>query len=266
MIKVTVDTNTFDKAARPHVYAKDPDHGSFVKVHEGVKDGRVKGFLSDPIVTLEGIKVDDRADVFGSTALASRITEEGCDTIHVNLRTEQPLRSPLHPKQAERLGAALALGMKFLGTPRVGVEVPNADPYVQETEQELTARLDRLVTLAKAIENRGLGSIQAQRLAQRLANTAPTMPALWLKALSAARDIHEKRDVARAIAEWSDGDSIAAHYGYGNDIFCSGDEARLGHTSILDATNRAWLMTEFGNRFLHDPRACSSSLVLGYVP
>jgi hypothetical protein len=110
MIKVTFDTNTFDKAARPHVYAKDPDHGSFVKVHEGVKDGRVKGFLSDPIVTLEGIKVDDRADVFGSTALASRITEEGCDTIHVNLRTEQPLRSPLHPKQAERLGAALALG------------------------------------------------------------------------------------------------------------------------------------------------------------
>jgi len=159
--------------------------------------------------------------------------------------------------------------MKFLGTPRVGrprVEVPNADPYIQETEKELTARLDRFVTLAKAIENRGLGSIQAQRLAQRLANTAPTMPALWLKALSAARDIPEKREVARAIAEWSDGDSIAAHYGYGNDIFCPGDEARLGHTSILDATNRAWLMTEFGNRFLHDPRACSSSLVLGYVP
>jgi hypothetical protein len=34
MIKVTFDTNTFDKVVRPHVYAKDPEHGSFAKVHE----------------------------------------------------------------------------------------------------------------------------------------------------------------------------------------------------------------------------------------
>jgi hypothetical protein len=36
--------------------------------------------------------------------------------------------------------------MKFLGAPRIGmsrVEVPNAKPYVRETEEELTARLDR---------------------------------------------------------------------------------------------------------------------------
>jgi hypothetical protein len=252
IMKVTFDTNTFDKAARPHVYAKDPDHRSFVKVHEAVKDGRIRGFLCDAIVTLEGIKVDDRAEVFGSTTLASHIAEEGPETIHANLRTEQPLRSPLHPKQAERFGAALALGMKFLGAPRVGmprVEVPNADPYVQETEEELTARLDRFYNLAKAIEDRGLGSIKAQRLARRLINPAQTMPGPWFKALGAASNIHETRELARAIAEWSDGDSIAAHYGYGNDIFCTGDEARPGHTSIFDAANRAWLITEFGVRF-----------------
>ena len=75
------------------------------------------------------------------------------------------------------------------------------------------------------------------------------MPSPWFKALGAAPDIHETREVARAIAEWSDGDSIAAHYGYGNDIFCTGDKARPGRPSILDAANRAWLMTEFGVRF-----------------
>lgn len=73
MIKVTFDTNTFDKAVRPHVYAKDPDHGDFVKVHEAVKDGRIKGFLCDAIVTLEGIKVDDRAEVFGSKTRGSSL-------------------------------------------------------------------------------------------------------------------------------------------------------------------------------------------------
>jgi hypothetical protein len=209
-MKVTFDTNTCDKAARPHIYAKDPDHGDFVKVHEAVKDGRIKGFLCDAIVTLEGIKMDDRAEVFGSTTLASRMTQEGPETIHVNLKTEQPLRSELHPKQAERFGAALALGLKFLGAPRIGmphVEAPNAEPYVRETEEELVARLDRFHTLTKAIEDRGLGSIQALQLAKRLANAAQTMPSPWFKALGEARDIHETREVARAIAEWSDGDS-----------------------------------------------------------
>jgi hypothetical protein len=252
MMKVTFDTNTFDKAARPHVYAKAPDHGSFVKIHEALKVGHLAGFLCDTIVTLEGIKVDDRAEVFGSTTLAANMVQENPETIHINLRTEQPLRAPVHPKQAERFSAALAMGMKFLGTPRVGmprVEVLNVNPYVEESEEQLIKRLDRFFKLAKAIEDRGLGSIQAQQLAQRLANASQTMPTPWFKALGDARDVHETREVARAIAEWADGDSIAAHYGYGNDFFCTGDEARRGHVSILDAVNRAWLTTDFGIRF-----------------
>lgn len=252
MLKVTFDTNTFDKAVRPQVYVKDPDHGNFVKVQEAVKDGRIAGFLCDVIVTLEGIKVDDRAEVFGSTTLATNIAEEGPEIIRVNLRTEQPLRSPLHPKQAEQFGAALALGMRFLGAPRIGmsrVEVPNANPYATESEEQLSTRLNRYHELAEAIKARELGSIPAQRLAKQLANTAHIMPTPWFKALGAARDIHEKREVARAIAEWSDGDSIAAHYGYGNDFFCTGDVARRGRASILDAAHRAWLTADFGVRF-----------------
>jgi hypothetical protein len=53
--------------------------------------------------------------------------------------------------------------------------------------------------------SRGLGSVQAQQLARRFANAAQTMSGPWFKALGAARDIHETREVARAIAEWSDG-------------------------------------------------------------
>lgn len=93
MIKVTFDTNTFDKAVRPQVYAKDPNHGRFLIIHEAIKDGRIAGFLCDA----EGIKIDDRAEVFGSTTLTSKIAEEGPETIRVDMRTEQPLRSPLPP-------------------------------------------------------------------------------------------------------------------------------------------------------------------------
>jgi hypothetical protein len=113
MIKITFDTNTFDKVVRPQVYARDPDHGRFMVIHEAIKDRRIAGFLCDAIVTLEGIKVDDRAEVLGSTTLTSEVAEEGPETIRVDLCAEEPLRSPLHHKQAERFVAALALGINF---------------------------------------------------------------------------------------------------------------------------------------------------------
>ncbi len=81
-------------------------------IHEAIKDGRIAGFLCDAIVTLEGIKVDDRAEVLGSTTLTSKIAEEGPETIRVDLRTEQPLRSSLHPKlPALALSQACRVGL-----------------------------------------------------------------------------------------------------------------------------------------------------------
>lgn len=242
MLKVTFDTNTFDKVVRPHVYAKDPLNHQFVKIHRAIKEGQIAAFICDTMVTLEGIKVDDRADVFGSTTLASTMSVENPETIRVNLAVQQPLRKDLHPKQAERFAAALALGVRLLGAPRAGmprVEVPGANPYAPETPDQLATRLDRFHEIAAAIEERGLGNVPAKQLAERLACTAG-MTSAWFKILDKARDVHEIREVARAIAEWADGDSIAAHFSYGNDIFCTGDEALPGRPSILDAHNRAW--------------------------
>ena len=71
--------------------------------------------------------------------------------------------------------------------------------------------------------------------------------------LSTAKDIHETREVGRAVAEWSDADSIGAHYAYNNHLFCTLDvaagEGRRGDPAILDADNREWLSSNFGIKF-----------------
>jgi hypothetical protein len=55
------------------------------------------------------------------------------------------------------------------------------------------------------------------------------------------------RKVSKVIAEWSDGDAIAAHYAYKHDIFCTRDEGKsAGVSSVLRADKRAWLTKEFG--------------------
>ena len=66
-----------------------------------------------------------------------------------------------------------------------------------------------------------------------------------------AADVHEVNAVNRAVAEWADGDSIAAHIGYGLDCFCTGDEGNSsGAASVFDAANRAWLSATYGVKFV----------------
>lgn len=251
-LRVTFDTNTFDKASRPSVYAADPEYEDFVEIHEALKRGDLLGFICDTSLTLEGIGVDHRAKVFGGTTAQSSITRTAEDTFTITISPEQPDRLPVHPKQAERFREAFSLGIRLLGAPRIGMPRAEEEFYAIEEPMKLGERLNRFVDLCREIEVRGLGSKRAESVATRLAgNAQPGRP--WFAGLGNARDIHEMREVARAVAEWADGDSIAAHYGYGNDYFCTRDagkgENRRNDPAILDATNRMWLTAEFGIRF-----------------
>ena len=53
------------------------------------------------------------------------------------------------------------------------------------------------------------------------------------------------------VREWADGDSIAAHYGFGIDLFCTADCGKNARgPSVLDSDNRKWLREEFGIQFV----------------
>jgi hypothetical protein len=257
LLTVTVDTNTFDKAVRPAVYGGDPAHEDFLLVHDALKRGDIQGFLADPVITLEGIANHQRAKVFGNTTTQSSLAQTSDDTFTSTITLVQANRSPLHPKQAERFIEAFDLGIRLLGAPRIGMPRAEEKFYAVENPAALGERLDRFVNLVRKIEARGLGSSRAQAIAERMAG-GQIIQGAWFTALGAAKDIHETREVARAIAEWADADSVGAHYGYGNDIFCTLDtgkaEERRGEPAVLDSTNRASLTQEFGIRFatLHE--------------
>jgi hypothetical protein len=51
-------------------------------------------------------------------------------------------------------------------------------------------------------------------------------------------DDKEQKRFSKAIAEWVDGEALSAHYAYGNDVFCSDDNARsAGRSSIFSKDN-----------------------------
>jgi hypothetical protein len=57
-------------------------------------------------------------------------------------------------------------------------------------------------------------------------------------ALDRAQDEQERKEIERAISEWADGDTVAAHIAYGINVLCTEDRAGA---SIFDSSNRAWL-------------------------
>jgi hypothetical protein len=252
-MRITFDTNTFDKATRPTLYSKDPEHQGMIVVHEALKRGDIQGFLSDTAITLEGITNDQRATVLGNTQTHSSFAQSSDDTFTITVTPVQVDRSPLHPKQEERFIETFALGIHLLGAPRIGMPRAEEQFYAVEDPAMLGERLNRFVDILNKIEARGLGSSRANGIAARFAGREIAQGP-WFKALGTAEDIHEKREVARAVAEWADADSVAAHYAYGNDIFCTLDdgkaETRRGEPAVLDANNKAWLAEEFGIQFL----------------
>src|SRR5262245_42826809 len=148
---VTFDTNTIDKAVRPERHPKDPLRPDFDKVNTALKAGRLRGFVSDTVITLEGIQRADRAKVLGSTRLVQEHSESTTKTGDLEaetleLKVGQPARQPLHPENAARLAAALRLGFKVLSAPRIGaprIDDPHKTVYLYEPDEvKLSARLE----------------------------------------------------------------------------------------------------------------------------
>jgi hypothetical protein len=251
-LRVTFDTNTFDKVVRPSVYPNDPSYPDLVVVHEALKRGDVVGFISETIITLEGLGKDQRAVVLGTTDLQRRTEQVSEDKFVITLTTEQAARQPLHPKQAERFVAAFDFGLRLLGTARIAMPRVEGDFYAFELPEALGERINRFHNIMRAIEARGLGLPRAMSIADRWADRAARNEP-WYRVLSKAKDIHETREVGRAVAEWSDADSVGAHYAYDNNLFCTLDvaagEGRRGDPAIFDTDNREWLSSNFGIKF-----------------
>lgn len=257
-MRVTFDTNTLADVVAPETSQRPTGAPDGTKVRAAIRAGTIQGFFCETMITLEGIKNVDRSAVFGSTTTNAHfqhgLAPDGNGVTYINMRAEQTARQPLDQRQADRFLAAFELGMKLLGAPRVGmvrVDDPNGGRYVEEPEEDqIGRRLDRHNNVVTAIEARGLGCAQAQKIAGEIQAEVGGYGS-FVSFLGKPRTPAEQGKINRAIAEWADGDSIAAHYGYNNDLFCTEDFGKGGSTaSVLDDSNRQWLSETFGIRFV----------------
>jgi len=258
-LRVTFDTNSLDPVLRPQLFPGNPRNPEFQKINAALLNRSIEGVFSETIITIEGIKRADRALVFRGTRLRhntgeASVTAEGNAAISLELVVEQPALSPLNPAFAVRVGTAVKLGLRMLRAPRIGalfIEDPDKTLYVYDADTNaLAQRQERFHDVLRAIESKGLGFSRLRRMADEFAERAGVVEP-WYKSIGRANDIHKKRAVERAFAEWSDADSIAAHIGYGMELFCTEDQGHSGNDpTIFDAVNRSWLEQTYGTRFV----------------
>lgn len=256
-MRITFDTNALNDLISPATSQRGTAGaaaGSTVRA--AIEAGRIQGFFCETLVTLEGIQKRDRRDVVGSTRLQSTTTSTDERTITISIGVLQD-RKPLDIEFNEKIQAAKALGLRALrGPARMGwIRIKDEDGTFfapHESTKELLDRMDKVNEMAIAMAKRGLGQAVAVSLGlQLLARDGVPQPTLWFEGLRRAKGNREHKRIVKAVAEWADGDSVAAHYGHGIDLFCSEDFGRNAATaSILDDDNRAWLSAAFGVRFV----------------
>lgn len=245
MIPVFFDTNVYRRILIPEEFLHDDKIEYIKKINQALVDKKIQGFLSETIFTLESIKKEDRQEYLANYTLESKVEETKIDFNHIQIsiamgsdRNKAPVLDHNRIKYLEKIKE---LDLKLIKLPRI-VGIPSNIPseyYLNELNDEklYQEHHNRKCKLARIIEKKGLGIACIKQLG--LQNNS-----LWHKGL---QQVDSKKKVAKAVAEWADGDSVAMCYGYSIPFFCTEDEGKnSGMDSILSLDNRIWLQKDYG--------------------
>lgn len=133
---------------------------------------------------------------------------------------------------------AAALGFRFVKLPRIGAAShPLVDRYKAPENLPLQDRLDRSFECARYIQSLGCGKETLMAMLDDPQNGL--VPAIQ-------DDPITEKKFAQGVAEWMDGDALAATYGYGFEYFCTNDKgAGAGTSSILHPSKRALYVQKY---------------------
>jgi hypothetical protein len=183
---------------------------------------------------------------------AKRLQGFFCETVLTIEGGPQPPR----PDTVARVRRALELGLRILSAPRrpggTPIDVLDGELYAKDTNP--LTRLERYEAIAAAIEARGSGFARVLKAAPPRSHgpdSSSGLARIDQPSIDESNSSGDVTKVARAVAEWADGDSVAAHYGYANDLFCTQDRAaRAGRDSVMHPAQRSWLHRVYGVEFV----------------
>jgi hypothetical protein len=264
-MRVTFDTNVWNRMVFPDRYKDRPNYLALVKLKDAIQSGRVRGFISEGFGTAESIKKQDRALFHVQNVPNVKVTNKsygpGLHCLSIEIEARHDLHPGITPEFEEELNEALAIGMKLLTTPYMALPVPDGlrnRPEIYAEEVFATSDYnERFGEIIRTIVDRGVGEGALPALAREFTASLDGPRPDWMTDRDLIYRVYvyastsglnrEKRQVEKAFAESADGDLVAAHIAFGNDYLCTEDRGiSAGSPSIFDASNRGWLQSQYG--------------------
>lgn len=260
-LRVMFDTNTYR-----HIIncSADNDNSACVykRLNRMIRRGLIEAFLSETLFTIEAIKKNDRLAFIASqqpkTTSRTRISGNtinttvtlGPDDNHrVNFEGTGPLR--------EYFEKALKLGFKIIRLPRIAgimnADIKDEQLYKIKNSDDFHSYNNKAGEVGQKIESNGAGFAHILQILSQYDNQTNDIYKKFdllfadvNKLPDSQRNI-EIQKVAKAIAELSDGDSVACSIGLNCDAFCTNDRAvAAGQHSVFSANNVLWLKNDYG--------------------
>jgi hypothetical protein len=256
VVRVTFDSNVWESIVDAEMRIKDDsEREPFVRIRSAIEQNRMAGYICDAVANLEAIKIKERAAFFSGQKLQPTLIRVAEDTVSVSMAPSQEHRKDLMPVLADRLSRAVSGGFRLMRFPQHGTPLLPASYYSDEPE----GHFEKSCEINAAILERGVGKSIYDKLALKLAAKDDSRGGHFFGLPDVAMTVEEEKAVSTAVAEWADGETVACHFAFGNDILCTGDVGgRHGkRQSILNDENRIWLAELYGFRFSDVLELCS---------
>jgi hypothetical protein len=214
----------------------DPKDCKCAPIREALTARRLEGFICAAGFHIEAIKRRDRAAYFAEPYLDWQLEgidmRDGGPYTKMSFGPDNTRHPGLDSRQAGKLQSALATGIRlmrelnWLGLPEPQ-EILDPKIYVPETPEAAHEREQRQLDISALIDARGVGYAKFDAAGG------------WSVGIEDTNRFHE------ACAEWADGELVAAHIAYQNDILCTCEGAKNART-VFNRANRSWLNANYG--------------------
>jgi len=247
-MKIIFDSNVWQIVTIPNDYPSETSLSDFEKINQAIIDKKIEPYLSETVFTIEAIRKVERQDFFSSTKAKVSVEEKVEKDNSVSLgftvgpNEDDAINFEERPILKRYFDEAVKLGFNIARLPWIGGLVnPEVDAvrFKQEGEN-LSKYLDTVFEVARKIEEKGAGITQIKEIGSQYGEK------VWLKGLKKAPE-SDREKIAKAAAEWADGDSVAISIALGCDYFCTRDQAKgAGNKSVLSQKNLEWLNAAYG--------------------
>ena len=242
-VTVTFDRNVYEGVINPGKSTISVLQSGHAEIIAGlIHSGRIAPFLGESSLTLETLskKGANRRDVLSRNRVV--VSDAGASSLRIGgMDNLYPGSSPID--RSYILGA-IEMGFKVLPIYRMGrivnTEIQPEWRYYKEDGDALKKK-KKWGEAVRYIEGLGAGFSTVKSLL----NIPEQRVHPWTHYAKSYSGSEKKFN--QAIAEWSDGDSVASHIASGIQYFCTYDQAKgAGKSSVFSQENKEQLKLRFG--------------------